>query len=73
MARKAAAIRGTDESEIRKNERSIPGNCGRMRCSASPTEARYNTLFRNVLRTTPPPRTTKRHEDPPREDSRFGK
>src|SRR4051812_27980270 len=42
---------------MRTSERSIPGICGRIRCSASPMEATYNTLLKNVLGTAPPPRT----------------
>src|ERR671920_1948673 len=72
MAKKAAAIRGTDESEIRTRDRSIPGNCGRIRCSASPTEARYNTLFSNVLRPTTPLRVTTHRKDHLRKGSRSG-
>src|SRR3712207_6356331 len=73
MAKKAAAIRFTDDSEIRTSDRSIPGNCGRIRCSASPTEARYNTLLSNVLPPTTPLQVATHSKEHPRKDSRFGK
>src|SRR5215212_8187565 len=62
MARRAARIRDREESATRTSERSMPGSCGRMRCNASPIEARYNTLLRSVLGVTAPPRAPTRRK-----------
>src|SRR5918997_5048580 len=69
MARRAARIRDREESATRTSERSIPGSCGRMRCNASPIEARYNTLLRSVLGVTPPPRAATRRKGRVRENN----
>src|SRR4028119_1194874 len=54
MARRAARSRGREDSETRTSEYSIPGICGRMRCNASPMEARYNAPLNSLLYTSPP-------------------